>query len=55
MRTLIEEHGGAVATAAVVIIVIAMIVLLGKSTVLQNLFTNLLTAFEAGAKSAAGF
>lgn len=55
MRTLIEEHGGAVATAAVVIIVIAAVVLIGKADFLQTLFTDLMDAFSAKAQSAAGF
>lgn len=55
MRTLLEEHGGAIATAAVIVIFIAAIVLIGQSNVLSNAFTSLLTDFSESAKNAAGF
>lgn len=42
MRTLIEEHGGAIATAAIVIIIIAAIVALGQTGHLQTVFTALI-------------
>ena len=45
MRTLIEEHGGAIATAAIVIIIIAAIVALGQTGHLQTVFTALIDPF----------
>ncbi|MCI8326169.1 MAG: hypothetical protein HFI37_00160 [Lachnospiraceae bacterium] len=55
MRTLLEEHGGALATAAVIIIIIAAIVALGATGHLEALFTGLLEAFSEKARNAAGF
>lgn len=55
MRTLLEEHGGAIATAAVIVIFIAAIVLLGQSNHLVEMFTNLLQSFSSQAQNAAGF
>lgn len=55
MRTLLEEHGGAIATAAVIVILIAAIVLLGQSDHLVDMFTNLLQSFGTKAQNAAGF
>lgn len=55
MRTLLEEHGGAIATAAVIVIFIAAIILIGQEGVLKDLFTDLLEAFTQKAQSSAGF
>ena len=55
MRTLIEEHGGAVATAAIVIIIIAAIVAFGATGHLQTVFTALIDSFTSKAQNAAGF
>ena len=53
MRTLIEEHGGAIATAAIVIIIIAAIVALGQTGYLQTVFTALIDTFTKKAQEAA--
>ena len=53
MRTLIEEHGGAIATAAIVII--AAIVALGQTGHLQTVFTALIDTFTKKAQEAANF
>ena len=53
MRTLIEEHGGAIATAAIVIIIIAAIVALGQTGHLQTVFTALIDTFTKKAQEAA--
>ena len=53
MRTLIEEHGGAIATAAIVIIIIAAIVALGQTGHLQTVFTALIDTFTQKAQEAA--
>ena len=55
MRTLIEEHGGAIATAAIVIIIIAAIVALGQTGHLQTVFTALIDTFTQKAQEAANF
>lgn len=55
MRTLLEEHGGAIATAAVIVILIAAIMLIGQEGLLKELFTDLLEAFTEKAQSSAGF
>ena len=47
MRTLIEEHGGAIATAA--------IVALGQTGHLQTVFTTLIDTFTQKAQEAANF
>ena len=55
MRTLIEEHGGAIATAAIVIIIIAAILELGQTGHLQTVFTALIDTFTKKAQEAANF
>ncbi len=55
MRTLLEEHGGAIATAAVIVILIAAIMLIGQEGLLKELFTDLLEAFAEKAQNSAGF
>ena len=55
MRTLIEEHGGAIATAPIVIIIIAAIVALGQTGHLQTVFTALIDTFTKKAQEAANF
>ncbi|GEM_PF-1851433 len=55
MRTLIEEHGGAIATAAIVIIIVAAIVAIGNAGSVQTAISNLLDAFVTKAQNAAGF
>lgn len=55
MRTLIEEHGGALATAAIIIIIIAAVVAIGNAGSVQTAITNLLDAFVTKAQNAAGF
>lgn len=55
MRTLLEEHGGAIATAAVIIVLIGLIVALANMPAVQSLFSNILSQFAAKAQSAAGF
>lgn len=55
MRTLLEEHGGAIATAAVIIVLIGLIVALANVQAVQDLFSNILNQFAMKAQSAAGF
>lgn len=55
MRTLLEEHGGALITAALIIIFIAAIVAIDKGGFIKELFENLISAFGSKAQSAAGF
>lgn len=55
MRTLLEEHGGALITAALIIIFIAAIVAIGQGDFIQNLFEALIDSFGSEAQSAAGF
>lgn len=55
MRTLLEEHGGAIATAAVIVIIIAAIVIIGQGDTLKTAFTTLLNNFTTSAQNAAGF
>lgn len=55
LRTLLEEHGGAIATAAVIVILIAAIMLIGQEGLLKELFTDLLEAFAEKAQNSAGF
>lgn len=55
MRTLLEEHGGALITAALIIIFIAAIIAIKQSDFIQTLFENLITSFSTEAQNAAGF
>lgn len=55
MRTLLEEHGGALITAALIIIFIVAIVAIGNSQFIKNLFESLIESFGTKAQNAAGF
>ncbi len=55
MRTLLEEHGGALITAALIIIFIAAIVAIGNAEFIKDLFESLIETFGTKAQSAAGF
>lgn len=55
MRTLLEEHGGALITAALIIIFIAAIVAIDKGGFIKDLFETLITSFGSKAQGAAGF